>query len=105
MAFLIAAGAALPGPADAAALAAPSPRPTPAPTMPSPAPSRIPSPLKPIRPAVLQAAVDRTARKLLVPGAMVLLRTPQGTFRASAGTTQPGTARPPDTGDHFRGRT
>ncbi|MER5322435.1 serine hydrolase domain-containing protein [Streptosporangium roseum] len=58
--------------------------------------------LKPIDPAVFQSAVERAAKKLMVPGAVVLLRTPQGTFRATVGTTELGTAKPPTTGDHFR---
>lgn len=37
-----------------------------------------------------------------VPGAMVLLRTPQGTFDAAAGTTELGTQIPPQAGTHFR---
>ncbi len=61
-----------------------------------------PSALKPIDPAAFQSAVERAAKKLMVPGAVVLLHTPQGTFRASVGTTELGTARPPTTGDHFR---
>ncbi|NBM15834.1 serine hydrolase [Streptomyces sp. GC420] len=60
------------------------------------------SALKSIDPAALQSAVERAAKKLMVPGAVVLLRTPQGTFRATAGTTELGTAEPPTTGDHFR---
>ncbi len=61
-----------------------------------------PSALKPIDPAALQSAVARAAKKLMVPGAVVLLRTPQGTFRATVGTTELGTAKQPTTGDHFR---
>ncbi|MFJ3334121.1 serine hydrolase domain-containing protein [Streptomyces sp. NPDC086766] len=61
-----------------------------------------PSALKHIDPAGFRSAVASAARKLMVPGAVVLLRTPQGTFRAAVGTTQRGTARPPTTGDHFR---
>ncbi|MFF5205842.1 serine hydrolase domain-containing protein [Streptosporangium sp. NPDC000396] len=64
--------------------------------------SATPSALKPIDPAVFQSAVERAAKKLMVPGAVVLLRTPQGTFRATTGTTELGTAKPPTTGDHFR---
>jgi D-alanyl-D-alanine carboxypeptidase len=44
--------------------------------------------LKPIDPAALQIAVDATARELMVPGAMVLLRTPRGEFIVSYGTTE-----------------
>ncbi|HEX3340101.1 MAG TPA: hypothetical protein VHT68_13135, partial [Pseudolabrys sp.] len=36
------------------------------------------SALKPIDSAALQAMVDTTAKELLVPGAVVLLRTPKG---------------------------
>ncbi|MFG2980449.1 serine hydrolase domain-containing protein [Streptomyces sp. NPDC048258] len=94
VALLIAGGTLPPG---ATALALDDPSPTPAATA-----SPVPSALKPIDPAAFQAAVDRAAKKLMVPGAMVLLRTPQGTFRAIVGTTERGTAEPPDTGDHFR---
>ncbi|MEV8633609.1 serine hydrolase domain-containing protein [Streptosporangium sp. NPDC051023] len=61
-----------------------------------------PSTLKPIDPAVFQSAVARAAKKLMVPGAMVLLRTPRGTFRATVGTTELDTTKPPTTGDHLR---
>ncbi|MFD6935316.1 serine hydrolase domain-containing protein [Streptomyces goshikiensis] len=50
----------------------------------------------------MQASVERAAKKLTVPGAVVLLRTPQGTFHATVGTTELGAAKPPDAGDHFR---
>jgi len=46
--------------------------------------------------------VDKTAQELGVPGAVVLLRTPQGEFTAAHGTTQLGTANPPGTDTHFR---
>ncbi|WP_078860868.1 serine hydrolase domain-containing protein [Streptomyces sp. NRRL F-2747] len=82
--------------------AGPSPTPVPAATMTAPAPTRIPSPLKPINQAGFQATVDRAAKKLTVPGAVVLLRTPQGTYRAIVGTSELGRAAPPDTGEHFR---
>ena len=38
------------------------------------------SALKPIDHAALQTLVDTTARELLIPGAVVLLRTPAGEF-------------------------
>jgi D-alanyl-D-alanine carboxypeptidase len=60
------------------------------------------SALKPIDPKAFQALVDTTAKKLMVPGAMVLLHTPQGNFTAAYGTTELGTARPPATNTHFR---
>ena len=58
--------------------------------------------LKPIDRAALQNAVDTTAKELMVPGAMVLLRTPQGEFIVSYGTTELGGAVPPRAGTHFR---
>ncbi len=60
------------------------------------------SALKSIDPAAFQAAVDAAAKKLGVPGAVVLLRTPQGRFEAVVGTTKLGTRTPPDAGTHFR---
>jgi len=38
----------------------------------------------------------------MVPGAMVLLHTPQGNFTAAYGTTELGTATPPTSNTHFR---
>ena len=38
------------------------------------------SALKPIDQAALETMVDTTAKELLIPGAVVLLRTPQGEF-------------------------
>jgi D-alanyl-D-alanine carboxypeptidase len=58
--------------------------------------------LKPISQAALQTMVAATARKLLIPGALVLLRTPQGEFTAAYGTTQLGTERPPTADTYFR---
>lgn len=58
--------------------------------------------LKPIDRAALQAAVAATARQLLVPGAVVLLRTPQGEFTVTYGTSMLGRATPPGTATHFR---
>ncbi len=46
--------------------------------------------------------VDTTARELLIPGALVLLRTPQGEFRVSYGTTLLGANSPPRADTHFR---
>ena len=39
-----------------------------------------PPALKPFDPDALQAAVEATGKELMLPGAMVLLRTPQGDF-------------------------
>ncbi|MFE7096314.1 serine hydrolase domain-containing protein [Streptomyces erythrochromogenes] len=79
-------------------------RATPSATATAGAPSPDPggSALKQIDPAALQASVERAAEALMVPGAMVLLRTPQGTFRASVGTTELGASDPPAAGTHFR---
>jgi len=60
------------------------------------------SALKPIDQAALQIMVARTAKELLIPGAMVLLRTPQGDFTVSYGTTLLGTTSPPSEDTHFR---
>lgn len=58
--------------------------------------------LKPISQAALQGLIEATARELLVPGAVVLLRTPQGDFTAASGTTQLNTKSPPRADTHFR---
>ena len=56
------------------------------------------SALKPIDQAALQTMVDTTAKELLIPGAVVLLRTPQGEFALTYGTTSLGEqARPAPT--------
>src|SRR5436309_7097570 len=60
------------------------------------------SALKPIDQAALQTMVDTTAKELLVPGAVVLLRTPQGEFTVTHGTTRLGTMSPPRPDTHFR---
>src|SRR5204863_8660724 len=60
------------------------------------------SALKPIDHAALQTLVDTTARELLIPGAVVLLRTPAGEFTVSYGTTLLGTTSPPGADTHFR---
>jgi D-alanyl-D-alanine carboxypeptidase len=49
-----------------------------------------------------QAVVAGLAKNLMVPGALVLLRTPQGTFTAAVGTTELGSVIPPLGGTHFR---
>ncbi len=58
--------------------------------------------LKPIDAAALQAVVEKAAKDLYVPGAMVVLRTPQGDFAASYGTTELGAQTPPAGDTHFR---
>src|SRR5262245_11986111 len=59
-------------------------------TLPSgPAPTAATSPgraaLPPVDEAALQAAVTAAAEQMMVPGAVVLVRTPQGTYRALVG--------------------
>jgi D-alanyl-D-alanine carboxypeptidase len=60
------------------------------------------SALKTIDPQTFQAVVDAAADKLMVPGAMVLVRTPQGQFNAVVGTTELGAQTPPAANTHFR---
>src|SRR5262249_52804129 len=60
------------------------------------------SALRPIDQAALQALVDTTLEELLVPGAVILLRTPRGDFIAAGGTTQLGTSNRPGADTHFR---
>jgi D-alanyl-D-alanine carboxypeptidase len=60
------------------------------------------SALKPIDPAALQGMVDATAKELLIPGAVVLLRTPQGDFAVTYGTTMLGEKSPPRPDTYFR---
>jgi D-alanyl-D-alanine carboxypeptidase len=59
------------------------------------------SALKPIDPAALHATVDATAKELLIPGAVVLLRTPQGEFAVIHGTTLLGAKSPPRADTYF----
>jgi D-alanyl-D-alanine carboxypeptidase len=60
------------------------------------------SALKAVDPKTLQSVVDEAAKKLMVPGAMVLLRTPQGDVTASYGATELGAHTPPAADTHFR---
>jgi len=60
------------------------------------------SALKPIDKAALETMVDTTAKELLIPGAVVLLRTPQGDFTITYGTTLLGAASPPRADTYFR---
>ena len=60
------------------------------------------SALKPIDSVALQATVEGLAKELLVPGAMVLLHTPQGDFVFGYGTTELGVTNPPRANTHFR---
>jgi D-alanyl-D-alanine carboxypeptidase len=58
--------------------------------------------LKPIDPVALQSTVEGLAKGLLLPGAMVLLCTPQGDFVFGYGTTEFGVTNPPRADTHFR---
>jgi D-alanyl-D-alanine carboxypeptidase len=51
--------------------------------------------LKPLDPVALQGVVEATAKELMVPGAMVLLHTPQGNFAFGYGTTELGLTNAP----------
>ena len=58
--------------------------------------------LKPIDPAAFQASIEGLAKDLMLPGAMVLLSTPQGDIVFGYGTTELGAANPPRADTHFR---
>lgn len=58
--------------------------------------------LKQIDRAALQAMLDATAKELLIPGAVILLHTPQGDFSVHYGTTLLGANIPPTAGTYFR---
>lgn len=60
------------------------------------------STLKPIDQAALQSMLNNTASELLIPGALILLRTPQGEFTVTYGTTLLGATTPPRADTHFR---
>jgi len=61
-----------------------------------------PSTLKHIDQSALKAMVDTAAHELLIPGAVVLLRTPQGEFTVTYGTTLHGATSPTSADTHFR---
>ncbi len=58
--------------------------------------------LKPIDQVALQAVVEKAVKDMGVPGAVVAIRTPQGSYTAAVGTTELGKQTPPDTKTHFR---
>ena len=58
--------------------------------------------LKPFDPVALRDTVEATAKELMVPGTMVLLRTPQGEFVFGYGTTKLGGTTLPRADTHFR---
>jgi D-alanyl-D-alanine carboxypeptidase len=51
--------------------------------------------LKPFDPVALQSVVEATAKELLLPGAMVLLHTPEGDFAFGYGATELGGTNSP----------
>jgi D-alanyl-D-alanine carboxypeptidase len=58
--------------------------------------------LKRFDPVALQGTVEATAKELRLPGAMVLLRTPQGEFAFGYGAMELGGTIPPRADTHFR---
>jgi D-alanyl-D-alanine carboxypeptidase len=58
--------------------------------------------LKPLDPVALRDTVEATAKELMLPGTMVLLRTPQGEFVFGYGTTELGGTTVPRADTHFR---
>lgn len=62
----------------------------------------VPTTLNPINTAKMQDTVERLAKDMLVPGAVVILRTPNGEFTATYGTTAYGGTEPTDVGLHLR---
>ena len=58
--------------------------------------------LKPIEPLALQRTVEALGKEFMLPGAMVLLRTPQGDFAFGYGSTELGGTTPPRGDTHFR---
>jgi D-alanyl-D-alanine carboxypeptidase len=51
--------------------------------------------LEPFDPVALQGVLEATAKELLLPGAVVLLRTPQGNLAFGYGATELGGTTPP----------
>ena len=58
--------------------------------------------LKSLDPAALRDTVEATAKELMLPGTMVLLRTPLGEFVFGYGATELGGTTPPRADTHFR---
>ena len=58
--------------------------------------------LKKIDQVALQETLDKAIKELMVPGAMVLLRTPQKEFIVGSGTTKIGAMVVPQSGTYFR---
>ena len=64
-------------------------------------PSASPA-LRSIDEAALKAVVEKATKDMLVPGAVVAIRTPQGSYTAAVGTTELGKQTPPEMNTHFR---
>lgn len=60
------------------------------------------SALRTVDPAALQALVDQAVKDWLIPGAVVVLRTPQGEITVGSGAGELGQPRTPDADTHFR---
>jgi D-alanyl-D-alanine carboxypeptidase len=58
--------------------------------------------LRSFDPVALRDAVEATAKEFMLPGTMVLLRTPQGEFVFGYGATELGGTTPPRADTHFR---
>ena len=58
--------------------------------------------LKQVDRSALQSMMDKTVKELLIPGAVILLRTPQGEFTITSGTTLLGATLPPRVDTYFR---
>src|SRR5262249_24086109 len=58
--------------------------------------------LKSFDPVALRNTMEATANELMLPGTMVLLRTPQGEFVFGYGATELGSTTPPRADTHFR---
>jgi D-alanyl-D-alanine carboxypeptidase len=76
---------------------------SPATATPTSSPSDAPgSALRPITQEELQALINENARALRIPGAVVLLRTPQDSFTVTYGTTRLDSSRRPTASTRFR---
>jgi D-alanyl-D-alanine carboxypeptidase len=58
--------------------------------------------LKPIDSSAFETVVQQTARQMRVPGAVVVLRTPQRNYTVAVGTTELGAQTAPTADTHFR---
>lgn len=75
---------------------------TPAATSTPAADAPAPGTLKPVDEAALTAVFEENAESLGQPGAVMLIRTPEGEFTATYGVTSPGGSTPVSVDDHIR---